>query len=83
MIEMIEIGLGLTGQGLSHSAPCQPALQLQLPSSGLHWAPLAQRQVALQPGPQEPLAQRTEQSNPRQPAHRQADRRVERQETDG
>lgn len=57
----------LTGHGWSQRAPCQPAVQVQDPSAGLHFAPLAQWQVALHPGPQVPSEQGVEQSGPRQP----------------
>lgn len=57
-----------TGHGLSQRAPCQPAVQVQDPSAGLHFAPLAQRQLALHPGPQVPSEHGVEQASPRQPA---------------
>lgn len=57
-----------TGHGWSQRAPCQPAVQVQDPSAGLHFAPLEQWQVALHPGPQVPSEQGVEQSGPRQPA---------------
>lgn len=56
------------GHDWSQRAPCQPAVQVQDPSAGLHFAPLAQWQVALQPGPQVPSEQGAEQSSPRQPS---------------
>lgn len=61
----------LTGHDWSQRAPCQPAVHVQDPSAGLHFAPLAQWQVALHPGPQVPSAQGAEQSSPRQPAETQ------------
>lgn len=61
----------LTGHGWSQRVPCQPAVQVQDPSAGLHFAPLAQWQVALHPGPQVPSEQGVEQSTPRQPADTQ------------
>ncbi|TNN44491.1 hypothetical protein EYF80_045313 [Liparis tanakae] len=73
----------LTGHGCSHSAPCQPAAQAQDPSAGSHLAPLAQRQVALQPGPQEPWEQGAEQSGPRQPATRGGQGGIESRSVDG
>lgn len=60
-----------TGHGWSQRAPCHPAVQVQDPSTGLHFALLAQWQVALHPGPQVPIEQGVEQSGARQPADTQ------------
>lgn len=57
----------LTGQGSSHQLPCQPGAHEHAPLRGLQAAPLAHRQVPLQPAPQVPSGQGTEQSAPCQP----------------
>lgn len=62
-----QINQAFTGQGWSQRVPCQPAVQVQDPSAGLHFAPLVQWQVALHPGPQVPSEQGVEQSGPCQP----------------
>lgn len=64
-----------TGHEWSQRAPCQPAVQVQDPSAGLHFAPLAQWQVVLHPGPQVPSEQGAEHSGPCQPADAQRARR--------
>lgn len=51
----------LTGQGSRHWAPCHPGVQVQAPVWGLQAASWAHWQLALQPKPQVPGGQGTEQ----------------------
>lgn len=60
-------GKTLTGQGCWHRSPLQPEEQVQEPSIGSQAAPLAHKQVWLQPNPQIPLEHRIEQATPCQP----------------
>lgn len=57
----------LTGQDCWQRSPLQPEEQVQEPSIGSQAAPLAHKQVRLQPKPQVPLEHRIEQSTPCQP----------------
>lgn len=64
---MYVFGGRLTGQGWSHRSPLHPAVHVQEPSAGWHWALLAHWHEALQPGPHVPSEHGMEQSGPLHP----------------